>query len=179
MIKTLLNAKKYAAREQQEQSCLTRRNEPGVKSDHSTGSVLTNPGAVPPMNRMGRAKVLITDSTGSPRKGMIMNQVQGRPKRWAGHKTRDQTTIYVWDPSTVHGHRQDWKQTPAALAGGPASQGRTRPGTGCLQDSSGQYWRTLSRAPGSVRRGCAGQALRWGWRGQVRPIVAPIALTLI
>lgn len=63
---TLPKAKKTqksAAREQQEQSCCTRGNEPGVKSDHSTGSVLTNPGAVPP--QMAREKVLTADSTGS------------------------------------------------------------------------------------------------------------------
>lgn len=72
MIKILPNAKRSAAREQQEQSCSARGNEPGVKT------VLTNPGAVPPqVNRIGGAKALVTDPTGSPPKGMLMNQVQG------------------------------------------------------------------------------------------------------
>jgi len=96
MIKTLPNAIKGAARELQGQTCLKRGNEPGANSDHSTGSVLTNPAAVSPqVNRMGRAKLPITDTTGSPRKGMMMNQVQGQSKRQAGHNTRDKTTIYI------------------------------------------------------------------------------------
>lgn len=139
----------------QEQSCLTRSQE---QPQH--WQCPHQPWCSPTVNEQNRAKVLITDATGSPRKGMTMNKVQGQSKRQAGHKAREKTTIYVRDPSTVHGHRQDWNQTPTGLVRSPASQGWTRPGKGCLQDSSGQYRRILRRAPGATCRGCAGQGLR-------------------
>lgn len=126
-------------------------------------NVLTNPGGVPSqVNRTGRAKALVTDSTGSPLTGMLVSQVQG----WSEmSKTQDQRQGYNLCLRSTH---STWPQPRletntcgigwrSSQPGEGQGQDACKTAQGGTEDIQSSSWTNVQRPAGT---GSAGRLVR-------------------